>query len=141
MEGIRNWLLPALLAVQQLAYWPGRVLRDGDQVGAAQLTAVLIVAVVVTAGLGVRRSRPVAAALVVEAGLLGGLFLPEDATLLHSVAVPVALYSVAVRRPVRTAALAGAALIAVEAVRAAVLYPSVAEAGGETLVNCALFLT
>lgn len=141
MEGIRNWLLPALLAIQQLAYWPGRALRDGDQTGAAQLTAALIVAVVITAGLGVRRSRPVAAALVVEAGLVGGAFLPEDATLLHSVAVLVALYSVVVRRPVRTAAPVGAVLVVAEAVRAAVLFDSVVEVGGETLVNCALLLT
>ncbi|MGW0531626.1 hypothetical protein [Streptomyces sp. NPDC003032] len=45
MEGIRNWLLPVLLAVQQLANWPGRALRDGDPVGAAQLVGALIVAV------------------------------------------------------------------------------------------------
>ncbi|MEU5577102.1 histidine kinase [Streptomyces huasconensis] len=141
MEGIRNWLLPALLALQQLAYWPGRALRDGDQIGAAQLTAALIVAVVVTAGLGMRRGRPVAAAFVVEAGMAGGLLLPEDATLLHGVAVWVALYSVVVRRPVRTAALVGSALAVAEAVRAAVLYPSMAEAGGEILINCAVFLT
>ncbi|MFF8654725.1 sensor histidine kinase [Streptomyces huasconensis] len=141
MEGIRNWLLPALLAIQQLAYWPGRALRDGDQIGAAQLTAALIVAVVVTAGLGMRRGRPVAAALVVEAGMAGGLLLPEDATLLHGVAVLVALYSVVVRRPLRTAARVGSALAVAEAVRAAVLYPSMAEVGGEILINCAVFLT
>ena len=100
MERIRNWLLPVLLAIQQLAVWPGRPLLDGDAVGAARLAGGLAAAVVVTAALGVRRSLPVAAALTLEVVLAAGLILPENATLLHSLSVMVALYSVAVRCPV-----------------------------------------
>ncbi|MFE0171633.1 sensor histidine kinase [Streptomyces sp. NPDC059002] len=143
MERIRNWLLPALLAIQQLAFWPGRPLRDGDPVGAAQLAAGLGAAVVITAALGVRRRRPVAAALTVEAVLLAcvPLPLPDDATLLHAFSVLVALYSVAVRSPARRTALVGSALAVAEAVRAALQLDSAADVGGEILVNCALFLT
>ncbi|WP_051820081.1 histidine kinase [Streptomyces sp. NRRL S-920] len=141
MEGIRNWLLPVLLAVQQLAYWPGRALLDGDPVGAAQLGAALITAVVITAALGLRRHRPAAAALTVEAALVCGLLLPGDATLLHGLSVLVALYSVVVRSPVRTATLVGVALTVSSAVRAVVQLDSVTEIGAEILVNCALYLS
>ncbi|ATL30411.1 histidine kinase [Streptomyces formicae] len=141
MERIRNWLLPVLLAIQQLAFWPGRALRDGDPVGAVPLAAALGAAVAVTVALGVRRRHPAVAALAVEAVLLACLPLPEDAALLHSISVLVALYSVAVRCDDRRAALVGAVLTAAEAVRAAVQLGSAAEVGGEVLVTGALVLT
>ncbi|MFF1377214.1 histidine kinase [Streptomyces sp. NPDC058308] len=141
MERIRNWLLPVLLAIQQVAYWPGRALRDDDPVGVLQPAAGLAAAVVITAALGVRRGRPVVAALAVEAVLLACLPLPEDATLLHALSPLVALYSVAVRCPGRTAALVGGALALCETGRAAVLLESGVEAGGEAVINCVLFLT
>ncbi|MET8685727.1 histidine kinase [Streptomyces sp. NPDC004732] len=140
MERIRNWLLPVLLAVQQLAYWPGRTLREDDPVGPGQLMAALAAAVVITAALGVRRRRPVAAALTVEAVLLACLPLPEDATLLHALSLLVALYSVAVRSPGRTAAVVATGLALCEAGRSAVLFDSATEAVGEGAVNCVLFL-
>ncbi|CAM5463202.1 histidine kinase OS=Streptomyces alboniger OX=132473 GN=CP975_23985 PE=4 SV=1 [Streptomyces alboniger] len=140
MEAIRTWLLPVLLTAQQLAYWPGRPLLDGDPVGAARLAGSVAVAVVITVALGLRRRRPVAAALTVEAALLAALALPEDATLLHGLGEPVALYSVVVRRPARTAVLVGVALTVSGAVRAAVLFTPT-EAVGETLVNLVLYVT
>ncbi|MEU6124599.1 histidine kinase [Streptomyces sp. NPDC047123] len=141
MDRIRTWLLPALLAIQQLAYWPGRALRDADPVGAVPLTAALVLAVVVTAALGARRDRPVAAALTVEAALVAGVFLPEDATLLHALGVLVALYSVTVRCPGRTALVVGAVLAVCEAGRSAFLVDSGVEAGGEAVINSVAFLT
>lgn len=141
MDRIRNWLLPVLLAIQQLAYWPGRTLREDDPVGAGQLAAALTAAVVITAALGVRRHRPVASAVTVEAALVACLFLPEDATLLHALSLLVALYSVAVRCPGRTAAVVGSALAVCEAGRSALLLDSAVEACGEAAVNCVLFLT
>ncbi|MEU7578135.1 histidine kinase [Streptomyces sp. NPDC041068] len=140
MERIRNWLLPLLLAMAQLAYWPGRAVREGD-LGAAQLTAGLAIAVVITVGLSLRRSRPVAAALTVETALLIGLLLPEGATLLHALGELVALYSVAVRRPGRTAALIGSVVVLAGTVRSAVLLDPAVEAGSESLVNAAICLT
>ncbi|MEU6991865.1 histidine kinase [Streptomyces sp. NPDC046465] len=141
MERIRNWLLPVLLAIQQLAFWPGRALRDDDPVGVLQPVVGLVAAVVITAALGVRRGRPVVAALVVEAVLLACLPLPEDATLLHALSLLVAVYSVAVRCPGRTAALVGAALALCEAGRSAVLLETGVEASGEAVINCVLFLS
>ncbi|WP_055555146.1 DUF7134 domain-containing protein, partial [Streptomyces kanamyceticus] len=141
MERIRNWLLPVLLVMLQLAYWPGRLLRDGDPVGADGLLAGLGAAVAVTVALGVRRRHPVVAALATEAVLLACLPLPEDASLLHSVSLLVALYSVAVRCPARRAALVGAVLAGCETVRAMVQLDSAAAVGGEILVSGALVLT
>ncbi|MEU1130763.1 histidine kinase, partial [Streptomyces sp. NPDC005900] len=140
MEGIRNWLLPVLLAVQQLAYWPGRVLRDGGHVGGAQLVGASAAAVAITVALALRRRRPLAAALAVEAVLAAGSLLPEDATLLHEVGALVALYSVMVRCAPRTAVAAGAALTVSASVRGAVRLDSAVEIGGEVLVNCAVLL-
>ncbi|MEU6824487.1 histidine kinase [Streptomyces atriruber] len=141
MERIRDWLLPVLLAVLQLAYWPGRTLREDDPVGPGQCVAALAAAVVITAALGVRRRRPVGAALTVEAVLLACLPLPEDAALLHALGLLVALYSVAVRSPGRTAAAVAAVLALCEAGRAAVLFDVGTETAGETAVNCVLFLS
>ncbi|WP_369215163.1 sensor histidine kinase [Streptomyces flavofungini] len=139
MEAIRNWLLPLLLAAAQLAFWPGRPLADGEPVGAVRLAAALALAAVATVALGLRRRRPVAATLGVEAALLAALAL-RDAALLLGLGVPVALYSVTVRCPGRTAALVGAALTLSGAVRAAAQL-SGAEAVGESLVNLALYVT
>ncbi|MEV0254229.1 histidine kinase [Streptomyces sp. NPDC050732] len=141
MDRIRNWLLPVLLAIQQLAYWPGRALREDEPVGAGQLVAAFTAAVVITAALGVRRHRPVASAVTVEAALIACLLLPEDATLLHALSLLVALFSVAVRCCGRTVAVVGSALAVCEAGRSALLLDSAVEAAGETAVNCVLFLT
>ncbi|NDZ97979.1 hypothetical protein G3I28_01295, partial [Streptomyces sp. SID10116] len=69
--------------------------------------AAFAAAAVLTAALAVRRRRPLVAALAVEAALVAclPLPLPEDATLVHGLAVLIALYSVAVRCPGRTTAV------------------------------------
>ncbi|WP_055570110.1 histidine kinase, partial [Streptomyces atriruber] len=79
--------------------------------------------------------------LTVEAALLACLPLPEDAALLHALGLLVALYSVAVRSPGRTAAAVAAVLAVGEAGRAAVLFDVGTETAGETAVNCVLFLS
>ncbi|QES43781.1 histidine kinase [Streptomyces venezuelae] len=142
MERIRHWLLPVLLTALQLAYWPGRALREDDPaVGAVQSAAALAAAAALTAGLAVRRRRPVAAALTVEAVLLACLPLPQDATLVHALGVLIALYSVAVRCPGRTVAVVGPVLALCEAGRSVLVLDSGTEAAGEAVVNCVLFLT
>ncbi|MFI1679710.1 sensor histidine kinase [Streptomyces sp. NPDC020607] len=142
MERIRNWLLPVLLAVLQLAYWPGRALReDAAAAGAVQVAAAVVAAAALTAALAVRRRRPVGAALTVEAVLFACLPLPADATLVHALGVLVALYSVAVRSPGRTVAVVGPVLALCEAVRSWLVLDSAGEAAGEAAINCVLFLT
>ncbi|MEW2387606.1 histidine kinase [Streptomyces venezuelae] len=142
MERIRTWLLPVLTAALQLAYWPGRALREDDPaVGAVQLVAALAAAAALTAALAARRGRPVAAALAVEAVLIACLPLPQDATLVHALGVLIALYSVAVRCPGRTAAVVGPVLAVCEAGRSVLVLDPGAEAAGEAAVNCVLFLT
>ncbi|RZU54212.1 signal transduction histidine kinase [Krasilnikovia cinnamomea] len=102
------WLLPAALCVGQLALWPGRA------VGSVAAVAVTATVVLVAAALGLRRTRPVTAAVVVAAGLTLAtwvapadqqLLVPGDALLVISVADLVALFSVAARRDARTTAL------------------------------------
>ncbi|MFD6432993.1 histidine kinase [Streptomyces venezuelae] len=142
MERIRTWLLPVLTAVLQLAYWPGRALREDDPaVGAVQLVAALAAAAALTGALAARRGRPVAAALAVEAVLIACLPLPQDATLVHALGVLIALYSVAVRCPGRTVAVVGPVLALCEAGRSMLVFDPGAEAAGEAVVNCVLFLT
>ncbi|MDG4866068.1 hypothetical protein P8605_48745, partial [Streptomyces sp. T-3] len=140
-EHLRNWLLPALVGAFQLALWPGLKLRDGKAVAAPDLVVCLAVTVVAFVALGLRRRRPVVSALAVEAGLLVGLSAVEDATMMYGLAVAVALYSVAVHRPVRAAVLVGSVLLASSCVRCLVRYDSLLEAGGEVLVNFALYAT
>ncbi|MBC9715113.1 histidine kinase [Streptomyces sp. TRM66268-LWL] len=138
-EQIRNWLPPVLLAGLQLALWQRPELRDGEAIGHLDLAVCLAVTVVAGVALGLRRGFPVGAALAVEAGLLTGLVAVEAATLLTSLAVVLALHTVAVRRPLRTAVTVTTVLLASSSLRCLVRYDSLAEAGGETLVNLALY--
>ncbi|WP_327351990.1 sensor histidine kinase [Streptomyces sp. NBC_01304] len=140
-ECLRDWLLPALVAAFQLAFWPGLKLRAGETPAAPDLVVCLAVAAVTSVALGLRRRRPVASALAVEAGLLVGLPAAEDATLMCSLAVVVALYSVAVHRPLGTAVLVTSVLLVSAGLRCVVRYDSLLEAGGEALVNFALYAT
>ncbi|MFJ2767906.1 sensor histidine kinase [Streptomyces sp. NPDC087300] len=140
MERIRNWLLPVLLAMLQLAYWPGRSLRDGDPVGADRLAAGLAVALAVTVALGVRRRHPVAATVAVEAVLIACVFLPDEMVLVPEIGLTVALYSVAVRGAGRTAVLVGSAVLLCDAGRAVLDLDQGVEVFGEILTNCAVVL-
>ncbi|GAB1692099.1 sensor histidine kinase [Krasilnikovia sp. M28-CT-15] len=110
----KTWLLPAVLCAGQLALWPGRA------VGSVAAVAVIATVVLVAAALGLRRTRPVTAVVVVAAGLTLAtwvapadqqMFIPGDALLVISVADLVALFSVAARREVRTTVLVFAGLL------------------------------
>ncbi|MFC8920242.1 sensor histidine kinase [Streptomyces sp. NPDC057116] len=138
MELIRNWLLPVLVAAQQLAVWPGRPLLSGDPVEARRLAVVLAVTVAVTAALGVRRRFPVAAALATEAALVAGLLAPDEIWVLYVLADAIALYSVAVRCPGRTAVLVAVALTGSVALRSVAVFDLRADIVGETLVTGAI---
>lgn len=111
METTRNWLLPALLAVGQAAWFlPGNALREGELPGAA--ASVVIVAAVVgeTVALGWRRRTPVAALGWTLGASLVVQSLSADGS--ADVGPLVALYSVAVRCPTRVTVLALAAATA-----------------------------
>ncbi|MGW0708238.1 histidine kinase [Streptomyces sp. NPDC002643] len=113
METIRNWLLPALLAVGQVGWlWGGARAADIEVPGAAALVVVLAAVVAETVALGRRRQSPVwALGWSLGALAVGQLAWPDG--YLGPGAV-VAVYSVAVRRPVSVTVRAVAATVGVE---------------------------
>ncbi|MFF9034443.1 sensor histidine kinase [Streptomyces sp. NPDC014892] len=139
MALLRNWLLPALLAVAQLSLWPGLALSRGQTVETTALVVGPAVTVVACVVLGVRRRHPVVAALVIDTLLTAGFVVPDRALLAAAVAGVVALYSVAVRRPARTAVLVASVLVASGVVRALLLYDSAVDVGGEALASLAVY--
>lgn len=103
MSRVPVWLLPAVLAVADLAVWPGVPLLRGEQVSPTAAAATTAITVVAATALLWRRRRPVVAAVVVLVALAAGAVgLPENAQLIAPIADLVALFSVAVRRPLRT---------------------------------------
>ncbi|MFI9170861.1 histidine kinase [Streptomyces lincolnensis] len=113
METLRNWLLPVLLAAGQITWlWPGADLAGAEMPGAAALVAVLGAVVVETAALGRRRQAPVQALAWSLGTLLLGQVAWEDGY--FGVGAPIALYSVAVRRPVPVTVRAVAAAVGAE---------------------------
>ncbi|MER6157934.1 histidine kinase [Streptomyces sp. NPDC001868] len=138
MGHLRNWLLPVLLAVAQLALWPGSALLRGATVETSHLAVGLAVTVAAVAVLGMRRRYPVASALAIDTTLTAGPLAPDEALLGAAVAGVVALYSVAVRRPGRTAVLVAAVLITTGLLRSLVVYDSPVDIGGEALVSFAI---
>ncbi|WP_179203277.1 DUF7134 domain-containing protein, partial [Streptomyces griseiscabiei] len=140
MERIRDWLLPALLAVVQLSVWPGYTLLRGGAVEAPQLVVGLAVTVVAAAVLGMRRRFPVVVALTVDALTVAAQFVvPDEGLVAVAVAGVVALYSVAVRRPGRTALLVAAVLTGTAVLGALAVYDSAVDIGGEALASLAVF--
>lgn len=140
MERIRDWLLPALLAVVQLSVWPGYTLLRGGAVEAPQLVVGLAVTVVAAAVLGMRRRFPVVVALTVDALTVAAQFaVPDEGLVAVAVAGVVALYSVAVLRPGRTALLVAAVLIGTAVLGALAVYDSAVDVGGEALASLAVF--
>ena len=102
MERIPGWLLPFVLAVVQLAVWPGIPLVSGDALSAtAVATGVTATAVVAVALLWRRKAPPATTAIVAAALTVGTFGVPLDALLVVTVADLVALYSVAVLRSQR----------------------------------------
>lgn len=120
-----RWMLPGLIVVGQLLYWPGLPLLRGDHVAALPAAGVVAACLLIGAGLGWRRERPARAFAVVLAGnVLAALAAPaeqqwietNDALLVIWVSLMVALFSVAVRAPARTTLHAFAAAVLCECV-------------------------
>ena len=113
------WPLPALIAVCQLALWPGIVLARGDSVDPGRATAAAAVVALTAVALSWRRRSPVAVTAAVATGITlgqvilpGQVFLaPGDALSVLSAADLVALFSVAVLRSRRTTVLVLAGLL------------------------------
>jgi len=112
MERIPGWLLPFVLAVTQLAVWPGIPLLSGDRLSAPAVATGVTATVVAAVALLWRRSAPPATIGIVAAALTVGTFgVPTDALLVISLADLVALYSVAVLRSPRLTLGIGAAVV------------------------------
>ncbi|MET8412682.1 histidine kinase [Streptomyces sp. NPDC005195] len=105
METTRNWLLPALLAVGQAAWFlPGNALRDGELSGPAAFVVIVAAVAVETVALGWRRRTPVAAlGWTLGASLVVQSLSPDGSA---DIGPLFALYSVAVRCPTRVTVLA-----------------------------------
>ncbi|WP_340378085.1 histidine kinase [Streptomyces sp. SS7] len=112
-ETVRRWLLPALLAVAQLAWlviagpWRGGDLRA--EVAAGAVGCALVVE---TAALGRRRQAPVSALAWSVGAMAVGLAAWQDGYL--ALGAPVSLYSVAVRCPLPVTLRAVAAVVGAE---------------------------
>ncbi|UQU61428.1 histidine kinase [Couchioplanes caeruleus] len=112
MERTPVWLLPAALAVLQLAAWPGLAYATREHVTATSAATAVAVTVTVAVALLWRRTAPIATTGVVVAALtVAELGLPPDSLSVITVADIVMLYGIAVRRPQRTALTTAAALI------------------------------
>ncbi|MFJ9717304.1 sensor histidine kinase [Streptomyces sp. NPDC101213] len=113
MDTIRNWLLPALLAAGQLIWWAtGADPAGADGPGPVRLAAALAVLAVETAALGHRRQAPVRCLAWTLGTLVAGQVAWEEGC--FGFGTLVALYSVAVRRPVPVTVRAVAAAVGVE---------------------------
>lgn len=139
MRLVRDWLLPVVLAGAQLAYWPGARLGGGG-LADPELVAGLVATAGCAVALGWRRRAPVVAlGVVLLAQALGRLAVDPDALLVVTVADVIALYSVAVRRPLRTAAPAAAVAFAQAAVLGLLVYEFGATYLGEVLLGLAVY--
>ncbi|MBE1488040.1 sensor histidine kinase [Plantactinospora soyae] len=139
MRLVRDWLLPVVLAGAQLAYWPGSRLGGGGPVD-PELVAGLVATVGCAVALGWRRHAPVLAlGAVLLAQALGRLAVDPDALLVVVSADVIALYSVAVRRPLRIAGPAVAVAFAQTAVLGLLVYGFGATYLGEVLLGLAVY--
>jgi signal transduction histidine kinase len=138
---VRNWLLPALLAVGQAALWPGLPLLLGDPVDRVQVAAGLAATVLAAVALGWRRRAPVAALVGVTPALaLGQLATPTDALSVAICADVIALYSVGVHRPARVTFVATAALIGCQTVLAVPVYGTGRMYAGNLVIAVVIYL-
>ncbi|WP_223887087.1 sensor histidine kinase [Streptomyces viridosporus] len=105
-------LIPVLLMCAQVVVWPGAALVRGDVPSASVLLVAALVAGSVTAALFLRRTRPVAAfVLVAVACALGAGPLPTGAmAVLGTAGVALALFTVAAERDTFTSVLCVVAL-------------------------------
>ncbi|MGX6600722.1 sensor histidine kinase [Micromonosporaceae bacterium Da 78-11] len=143
----RSWVLPALVAVAQLALWPGLPVARGDAVDPVRLAAVLALTVVAGAALGLRRRSPetVLAVVTVAAGL-GAWVVPEqlfivpgDALLALAFGGLVALFTVSMRCSRRATVLAVAGLLVADGVLFTAQYGITADYPGELLGSAFLY--
>ncbi|MDI6101777.1 histidine kinase [Actinoplanes sp. NEAU-A12] len=138
-----RWLLPVLLVVGQLLFWPVLPLLRGDPVAAVPAAGVAAACLLIGAGLGWRRERPAPALAAVLAGNgLAALAAPaapqwmdsHDALLVIWLSLLVGLFNVAVRAPARTTVHAYVAVMLLECVVAAAQHGI----GGDHLVTVVL---
>ncbi|MFJ2897335.1 histidine kinase [Streptomyces sp. NPDC087218] len=107
MKRTDDRLLPVLLICAQAVVWPGAGLVRGAVPSASALLVAALVAGPVAAALALRRTRPVAALVLVAAACaLGAGPLPAGAVaVLGTAGVALALFTVAVERDAFTAVL------------------------------------
>ncbi|WP_443080264.1 histidine kinase [Streptomyces sp. SP18BB07] len=136
-------LLPVLLIVAQAVLWPGAALVRGTVPNGSDLLVAALVAGVVTAALALRRSRPVAALVVVAAACaLGAGPLPVGATaLLGTAGVALTLYTVATERDTFTAVLCVVALAAWQFLQQISLHGLGDHAGLDHVLTALLYAT
>ncbi|MGX1953852.1 sensor histidine kinase [Streptomyces anulatus] len=112
MKRTDDRLAPVLLLCAQILVWPGAPLVRGAVPAASAFLVAALAAGVVAAALALRRTRPVAALVVVAAACaLGAGPLPVGAmTVLGTAGVALAVFTVATRRDAFTAVLCVTAL-------------------------------
>ena len=141
MEWTRNWLLPVLLAAAQLALWPGAPLLRDERPGWAAITVGLAVTVLTALALGWRRRAPVVVLGAVAAlATVGLLATPRDSLMLITLADVIALYSVAVRRPLGTTLALTGALVLWQAALSVPLYGTGREYVGSLVLAVVVYL-
>ena len=139
MERIPVWLLPAVLALLQLAAWPGLPYLNDESVPALSSATAVAVTVTVAVALVWRRTAPVATTVVVVAALtVAELGLPPDTLTAITVGDIVLLYGLAVRRSQRTAVVAAAVLTVWQSALAA-LDPALREDYAASVVFLVVF--
>ena len=136
MERIPVWFAPAVLALIQLAAWPGLPLATGDPLAApAVATGVATTAVVAVALLWRRRAPAATIAVVIAALSVGTWGTPTDVLLVVSLADLVVLYSVAVLRPHRTTLIIAATAVVWQSALSAATSGVTAEFPAEVLIT------
>ncbi|GAA4701126.1 sensor histidine kinase [Phytohabitans rumicis] len=138
---LRNWLVPALLALGQVALWPGLPLLGGEPVDRVQVAAGLAATVLAAIALGWRRRAPVAALVGITPALsLGQLATPVDALMVIICIDVIALYSVGVRRPARVTFAATAALVGWQSVLGIAIYGTGRTYAGNLVIAVVVYL-
>ncbi|WP_251696574.1 histidine kinase [Streptomyces sp. Vc74B-19] len=136
-------LVPVLLLCAQALVWPGAALVRGDVPSASALLVAALVAGSVTAVLTLRRSRPVAALVVVAAACaLGAGPLPAGATaVLGTAGVALALWTVATGRDTFTTLLCGTSLAVWQLVHGLTLHRLSDRDGLDLVLTALLYAT
>src|SRR5256885_3294743 len=109
---VRTWLLPVALAATQVLVWPGLGWWLGPEPAPALVAVVLSAAGLATVALGLRMRAPVTALVALTLVVsISDAVLPRPASMeIMAFGEPIALYSVAARRPLRAGLVACAVL-------------------------------